>query len=55
MALALNNYQTITGIVTSNTGNAAIYTAPTGYSAIVFLAQATNIGNSTQTINFFSF
>lgn len=52
MALALNNYQTITGIVTSNTGNAAIYTAPTGYSAIVLLAQATNIGNSTQTINF---
>ncbi len=52
MALALNNYQTITGIVTSNTENVAIYTAPTGYSAIVLLAQATNVGSSTQTINF---
>jgi len=50
MALALNNYQTITGIIT--TGSVGIYTAPTGYSAIVLLAQATNIGSSTQTINF---
>ena len=50
MALALNNYQTITGVVGLNT--VGIYTAPTGYSAIVLLAQATNINsNSTETIN----
>lgn len=50
MALALNIYQTITGIVT--TGSVGIYTAPTGYSAIVLLAQTTNVGSDTQTINF---
>jgi len=50
MPLALNNYQTITGVVGTNTVD--IYTAPTGYSAIVLLAQATNIGSNTQTINF---
>ena len=50
MALALNVYQTITGIVT--TGSVGIYTAPTGYSAIVLLAQVTNIGSDTQTIDF---
>jgi hypothetical protein len=50
MALALNNYQTITGIATQTA--VGIYTAPTGYSSIVLLAQATNVGSSTQTINF---
>ena len=50
MPLALNNYQTITGVVGTNT--VGIYTAPTGYSTIVLLAQATNIGSNTQTINF---
>ena len=50
MALALKYYQTITGVVGLNT--VGIYTAPTGYSAIVLLAQATNIGSDTQTINF---
>ena len=50
MALALNNYNTITGVVGTNA--VCIYTAPTGYSAIVLLAQATNIGSDTQTINF---
>tara|TARA_R100000005_G_C4982947_1_gene192143 strand:+ start:562 stop:906 length:345 start_codon:yes stop_codon:yes gene_type:complete len=50
MALALNNYNTITGVVGINT--VGIYTAPVGYSAIVLLAQATNIGSDTQTISF---
>ena len=50
MALALNVYQTITGV--STTGTVGIYTAPTGYSAIVLLAQATNISSNTRTINF---
>lgn len=52
MALALNNYQTITGIVTANSESVGIYTAPTGYSAIILLAQATNIGGNTHTVNF---
>ncbi len=50
MALALNNYQTITATVGVNT--VGIYTAPTGYSSIVLLAQATNIGSDTQTLSF---
>ena len=50
MALALNNYQTITATVGLNT--VGIYTAPTGYSSIVLLAQATNIGSDTQTLSF---
>ena len=50
MALALNVYQTITGIVT--TGSVGIYTAPVGYSAIVLLAQVTNTSSGTETINF---
>lgn len=51
MALSLNNYQTITGIVT--TGSVGIYTAPTGYSAIILIAQATNLSTTeTHTFNF---
>ena len=50
MALALNVYQTITGIVT--TGSVGIYTAPVGYSAIVLLAQVTTTSSGTETINF---
>jgi len=50
MALALNNYRTITGTATQST--TVVYTAPTGYSAIILLAQATNIGSNTQTIDF---
>ena len=45
-----NNYQTITGVV--GTSTVGIYTAPTGYGAAVLLAQQTNIGSDTQTINF---
>lgn len=48
MALALNNYQTITSIAGLTT--VGIYTAPVGYTAIVLLAQAANIGSNTQTI-----
>lgn len=50
MALALNNYKTVTSVVGVNT--VGIYTAPVGYSAIILLAQATNIGSDTQTIEF---
>ena len=47
MALALNNYETIVGIVTTNTGEVGIYTSPVGYDSIVLLAQAANISDSS--------
>ena len=50
MALALNVFKTITKIATTNA--VGIYTAPIGYTGVVLLAQAANIGNNTQTISF---
>lgn len=50
MALALNVFQTVTHVVGLNT--VGIYTAPTGYTGIVLLAQCSNIGETTQTITF---
>ena len=50
MALALNVFKTITKVATTNA--VGIYTAPVGYTGVVLLAQATNIGNDTQTISF---
>jgi len=50
MPLPLNIYQTVTQVVGVNT--VGIYTAPVGYSGIVLLAQAANIGNDTQTVSF---
>ena len=50
MALALNVFRTVTKVAT--TSPVGIYTAPVGYSGVVLLAQAANIGNNTQTISF---
>ena len=50
MALALNVFKTITKI--ASTSAVGIYTAPVGYTGVVLLAQATNIGGNTQTISF---
>ena len=50
MALALNVFKTITKVATTNA--VGIYTAPIGYTGVVLLAQATNIGNDTHTISF---
>ncbi len=50
MPLPLNVYQTITQVVGVNT--VGIYTAPVGYSGVVLLAQAANIGNHTRTVSF---
>jgi len=50
MALALNIFKTVTKIATTNA--VGIYTAPIGYTGVVLLAQAANIGNNTQTISF---
>ena len=50
MALALNTFKTVTKIAT--TSPVGIYTAPTGYTGVVLLAQTANIGNNTQTVSF---
>jgi len=51
MALALNVFKTITYVGSANT--VGIYTAPVGYTGVVLLAQATNIGSNTQDVSFF--
>jgi|TARA_R110000868_G_scaffold357382_1_gene618867 hypothetical protein len=50
MALALNVFKTITKVATTNA--VGIYTAPVGYTGVVLLAQAANIGNNTRTVSF---
>jgi hypothetical protein len=50
MPLALNIFKTVTKIATTN--SVGIYTAPVGYTGVVLLAQASNIGNNTQTVSF---
>ena len=50
MALALNVFKTVTKVATTNA--VGIYTAPIGYTGVVLLAQATNIGSGTQTVSF---
>jgi hypothetical protein len=48
MSLTLNSYKTITKI--ASTSPVGIYTAPTGYSGIVLLAQIANVGSQTYTV-----
>jgi hypothetical protein len=48
MALALNNYVTVPSIAT--TSPVGIYTAPSGYNAVVLCAQATNTSNTSQDV-----
>jgi hypothetical protein len=50
MALALNVFKTITKIAPINP--IGIYTAPVGYSGVVLLAQAANVGNVSHTVSF---
>ena len=50
MALQLNVFKTITKV--AGTSPVGIYTAPIGYTGVVLLAQAANIGNGTQTVSF---
>lgn len=49
MAAALNNFRTITANLTSSIAN--VYTAPTGYSAVVLLAQVSNLTGGTLTVS----
>ena len=50
MALPLNVFKTVTKVATTNA--VGIYTAPVGYTGVVLLAQAANIGGGTQTVSF---
>jgi len=45
MALAANVFQTVTAVV--STSPTVVYTAPSGYSGVVLLAQVTNISTTT--------
>jgi hypothetical protein len=47
---ALNVFKTVTANLT--TGDSVIYTTPTGYSAIILMAQISNITSSTGTVSF---
>jgi len=49
MALALNVFKTIPYI--APTGVVGIYTAPVGYTGVVLLAQAANVGTVTRTVS----
>ena len=49
MALALNVFKTITQV--APTSSVGIYTASVGYSGVVLLAQAANVGSSTKTVS----
>ena len=46
MALALNVFQTVTFVAPTNP--VGIYTAPVGYTGVVLLAQAANVGSVTK-------
>ena len=49
MALALNVFQTVTKV--APTSPVGIYTAPVGYTGVVLLAQAANVGSVTRTVS----
>ena len=49
-AATVNQLQTITHVVGINT--VGIYTAPTGYTGVVLLAQCTNTDSLTRTVSF---
>ena len=49
MPAALNTFRTVTATVTNTIAN--VYTAPTGYSTVVLLAQVSNLTGSTITVS----
>ena len=49
MALALNVFQTVTKV--PPTSPVGIYTAPVGYTGVVLLAQAANVGSETYQVS----
>lgn len=48
MAVAINIFKTVTANVT--TGGTSVYTAPTGYTTVVLMAQVSNIGSTLLTV-----
>ena len=50
MALALNVFQTVPYVAPTG-GAVGIYTAPVGYTGVVLLAQAANVGAVTRTVS----
>jgi hypothetical protein len=48
MALALNVFQTVTAVVSLT--ETEVYSAPTGYTGVVLLAQVANIGSTSEDI-----
>jgi hypothetical protein len=49
MALALNVFQTVTGVV--STSPTIVYSAPVGYTGVVLLAQVANIGATSYDVS----
>jgi len=49
MATVLNAFRTVTVTVTDTIGN--VYTCPSGYSAVVLLAQVSNLTGGTITVS----
>ena len=49
MPAALNTFRTVTANVTNSIAN--VYTCPSGYSAVVLLAQVSNLTGNTITIS----
>lgn len=48
MAIAINVFKTVTANVTTSSSD--VYTAPTGYTAVILLAHVSNISGSTITV-----
>jgi len=46
----LNIFKTVTAVLT--TSPATLYTAPTGYTSIILMAQVSNVTSTTKTITF---
>ena len=49
--IPLNTFKTKTAYLTTNT-TATVYTAPVGTTAIILMAQISNLGTQTETISF---
>jgi hypothetical protein len=49
----LNTFKTVTSVLT--TSSATLYTAPTGYTAIILMAQVSNVTSTTKNVTFSHF
>jgi hypothetical protein len=53
MASALNVFKTVTASLT--TSSATLYTAPSGYTSVILMAQVSNVTTSTANVTFSHF